>query len=465
MTGPKWSYVITDPHRVVAYSDPRNDRAMLRWLPATGTNWKREAVKVHGRGVVMRFSRGGKPLPEDVEVVKRAAAVKAAELAGLLAAAPTKDASHAFTIGEAWKAITDPDVGRYTAPSQFRDEVQRALTLAGDVWGVGLPWSSVSDDHWIMLMRRRIAQLRKDGHEGYAGAEDTILRLITVTRWLRNRKRIPHDAAHLVTDWRDELQRAWREAAGARALPMVRRPRHSEDEMRRLHEGAAAGDPRFYLLFSLAAEYRLGQARHALRSDLNLTAGTFRIRGSGEKGGALVTLTPTQRALATGMLKVAYLAELEAMREAGELKDYPLFPGGRLFYDWSLSPSVLAAVKKGRVYSREAMIRAFRDAERAAGIPHVHGRGGYGVRRGNVDGVLARGISDAGLEATGGWRGTKMPNETYKDEMNRAGREEAASIRAQVRGERDAAEVAITITLTPKPPKGKRAKKSEATDA
>ncbi len=74
-----------------------------------------------------------------------------------------------------------------------------------------------------------------------------------------------------------------------------------------------------------------------------------------------------------------YLARYEVEYQNGRIRDYPLFPSGRFkrgFAKLTDSPSPL---------TRTAALGMFCELEKVAGVPHVAGRGWYGVRRTATD--------------------------------------------------------------------------------
>ena len=173
----------------------------------------------------------------------------------------------------------------------------------------------------------------------------------------------------------------------------------------------------------------------ARRSGLDLDVGSLEVFGQEKKGGEKIMLTPGQLAAAKAAVASGYLRDLEASYANGEGPDYLLFPGGPMLArkagEWTMGPGITYAthVERGWVLDN------FHDAERAAGIEPVPGRGPYGLRRQGVDAGKAFGIGPDGLKAAGGWSSTKIPNEVYAEETNQRGREEAMRVRAQIRGE------------------------------
>lgn len=417
---------------------------MRRWRTDVG-QWQRKAL---GRRE-LRDARGR--ILADAEQWARDAAIDWYQKLTGRAPDPVESApapAKPFTVGEAWAAITDPKKGKYPHDSAFRDEIARALKLAAACWGTDASWVAIGEEDWLTLLRTRLEQVLAARHRntrtGIRAVEILAARLITVIRWLRKTKRIPAGAAEPPEDWRDEIVRHWKGIVGTQRDPQVFRPRHTVDELRRLLVAARKVDPRYGLMMQLGAEYRLGQVARAMRSDLDVDAGTFTIHGAGHKGGEVVDLTPAQRTAVAEAL-AGYLAPLEAAYQA-EGTDYCLFPGGRLRGKRGKratgAPYIGADITPTTPIEWDTIRKWFRAAERSAEIEHVHGRGAYGLRRVATDAALQEKISERGLKAAGGWRSTKVPHEIYAEAENRAGRAEAASVRATVRG--DAAATAPT---------------------
>jgi integrase len=207
--------------------------------------------------------------------------------------------------------------------------------------------------------------------------------------------------------------------------------------MRRLLARAWDVDPRLGLLLALGAEQRHGQVARARRSDLNLEENSFRIRSRGKKKGATILLTTGQRA-AVDRAMAGYLAVLEA-----SLPDYPLFPKGQMPGGRSDKPVALVRPHGlGDPIDRSTIGDWFLEVEALESklnpehpIPHMKGRGPYGIRRIAVDGAKAQGISREGLQQHGGWTDTQVPDRIYADQEAVAAREEARDVRAKLRGE------------------------------
>jgi hypothetical protein len=72
-----------------------------------------------------------------------------------------------------------------------------------------------------------------------------------------------------------------------------------------------------------------------------------------------------------------------------------------------------------------------------AGVTAIKGRLYYGLRRHNVDAVLADDISLPGLGKSGGWSDATTPTKIYAEQESSRARKEASEARARVRKEPD----------------------------
>lgn len=395
---------------------------MRRWVNG---EWKRKSV---GR-MELRDERGA-VLPSAIEQAEIVAAKWHHELTGL---EPDKAVAPALgTVGQTWAQISDPATGKYPHQTPFRDELQRALEYAVATWGADRPWVGISADDWTRLMRQRLTEQVARGRTGLRSTEITVARIITAANWLRKKKRIPFDAAIIDPEWRtDELAPFYMGLTKTKSMPEPFRPRHTDEEARKLIAVSWDVDPRFGLMMALGAELRLGQVARSRRSDLDLTANTFTVKGSGDKKGETIELTPGQ-SIAVQRALEGYLREFEA---AGG--SYHLFPGGRMIGKKGGDPVARQTIR-GLQHINENTIRDwYWEAETLAGILRVKGRGVYGVRRAAVDHALKGKISQQGLKSLGGWSSDEMPRRVYADQENKNGRREAATSRASFRGESD----------------------------
>lgn len=411
-----WQSSVGDgPAKVTAIELPhRGSVVYLRWREAG--NWRWASL-----GESCRTS-GGRLISAVCDRALSAARAKSLERAG--GALPV---ASVVTIGEAAELAFDAERGRWRRSSAHGREIARALAAAAAVWGTATPWASVTRADWRQLWRRRLAVLRARGHRGYRGAELVVQRTATVAEWLVEEGHVLRVVGP-ERRWRERLAEDF--AADAGDEPRPARPRHTLEEMRRILEAAERGDPRFALLLSLGAELRLGQVVRARRSDLDLDNNTFTIRGRAKKRGVVVVMTAGQRAAVARAL-AGYLAPLEA-----QCFDYPLFPAGQMPGGRS-GAAVAVPTRHGDAppVGRRWILAQFRASEELAGVPHIAGRAAYGLRRAAVDGAKTLGISREGLMAHGGWTDTQVPDRIYADAEAGYARDEAARVRAQIRGE------------------------------
>lgn len=305
-------------------------------------------------------------------------------------------------IEDAAGLITDPATGRYPHWNPFRDEMERALRLACEVWGADTTWTQIDELHYTKLLRLRLEQLLAKGCSGVRACEITISRIITVVGWLRETRHIPRDAAPWPKRWKEQVVQHWKGVKGSVRDPEPFRPRHTLEEARAIL-AATNFDPRLELLMWCGMELRLGQVCRAVRSDLDLPAvdwdkpigaeeddsdyGTLKVFGAGKKSGTVVDLTRGQRRRIDDALAAGYLATIEAKHQAGECADYCLFPSGYIVgrVGFTRGQSIARTLSDHVDYSRHVsgswIRKNFREAERRAGVPHIDGRCAYGVRR------------------------------------------------------------------------------------
>lgn len=443
-----------EPH-VVHYGERLNKggRVYLWWRVGLSgqRDWKRRSL-----GFTVRTASG------DIDQALAARAQKEAEtqyarLSGRLVAADDRP----ITLGETWAVLTDERRGKYPQNSAYRKELEHALKFARQVKGDDFPWLAFDPATLQEIIRARAVQVVQaatqrmakassgDDDEGprlqrtgYRAAEMLGTRLITIMTVLRDRDlRIPRNIAvpggRL---WKEELRTYIERSLGVE-LPETFRPRYTQAEILRILVRSWDVDPRLGFALAIGAEYRGGQVARARRSHLDVEAGTFRIPGRGKKQGTVVHLTKGQRAAVTRAL-TGYLAGLEALYQGGELADYPLFPGGllhgRVLVRTEERTEVLRTVRDHadrKPPEKRTWQTWWREAETKAEIEHVPGRGWYGGRRGLLDVGMEAGLVGEALQEHGGWSNTQTPSEVYRDKQRTKARDEAAKIRAQIRGE------------------------------
>jgi integrase len=356
---------------------------------------------------------------------------------GQMPKAPT----HELTIAEGWTLAKDPNTGKWPEDTMHRREMDRALDRAKSTWGARTAWNAIDRGEIRKLWRTEFRRARANGHEGVRSTEVVVARVMAVANWLRDEQKIAPTACVPWKAMKEEMRVDFAKATQGRHE--AKRPRYTPDEYRALLAAAPQVDPRWALLLSLGAEYRLGQVKRVRRSDVDLDASRVTVRGAGKKRGVVIVLTKGQRAqLDRALGEGGYLYGLEVMYTKGKVKDYPLFPSHRL-----------PATDDGQPYTRKehaergeidnTQLRAWhRQTEKKARvngkpIEHEDGRGWYGLRRAAVDAAKAAKISREGLQAHGGWSDAQIPDTIYADQQMGYAQEEAAKIRAQIRGEVD----------------------------
>jgi hypothetical protein len=292
-------------------------------------------------------------------------------------------------------ALAITDTGMYLVESQQWADMR---TLAADICGILGADREVesirSDDGkklWVGIARKVAARKTRlirnrgrtraipwGGHRMAVRAVDLLFRML---RHYYSEKMLPPPRPPF--KWMERLDNDWADIVGK--APAVANPRHSQAEVAKMLAGLKDADPRLALLLELAAETRLGQARRCTRRDLNLASGVgvlghgeLTIEGSRKKKGTVIDITREQRQLIDRTLKEGYLRNFEDWYQMGRIKDYPLFPKGR-FVKGIASERQLAPV------TRDGLRGWFQDYESKLRIPHMPGRGWYGVRRQAAD--------------------------------------------------------------------------------
>lgn len=433
---PAWNHVEgKGPTRVVVYEDvARKGKLTLRWWgisERTGeANWQR-----HTLGRAIERDRRGNVTPDCEAFAVAAAQRKSLELAGLLPASDGKKAP--VRLGQTEGLITDPARGKYPHDSEYRRELVRAIRYACAVWGGDKLWANITKQDWTLLLRRRLEQLvRERSRVGVRATEVTLTRLHTVVFWLRETDAIGEGEARWPKDWKAQIREHWRGLTKSLRDPQPHRPRHTEAEARALYDAMVTWyDRRFVLLMWLGVGLRLGQVVRTRRSDLVLRDDgewELTVHGAGKKGGVVVELTKGQAAkLLAALSGEGYLAQRERLYERGEVRDYHVFPTGHFGQKGQVGRNVDWDRHVSDDWPREQFLRV----QRAAGVEHQRGRATYGLRRLLVDIANEEGMSPGGLENLGGWTGTKIPNEVYREQTNRAGMKEAKGPRARLLGE------------------------------
>lgn len=412
-----WIYVVGMlPHKVVAYEDTaRKGVVYLRWRVAG--DWVRRSL-----GFTLRDAKG--KVSKDAEKrARRAADEHYGRLiaGGAMPAAP----AHELTIAEGWSLAIDDERGKWRKDTAHRREMARALDRAKATWGARTAWNAIDRGEMRRLWRAELKRVRATGRDGVRSAEIVMARVVAVANWLREEGKISGTACLPWGGMKAEMA----DDFGSYA---VKRLRYSADEYRAILAAAPLVDVRWALLLTLGAEYRLGQVSRSLRSQLDPDKGTLMIRGAGKKRGTLVVLTADQHE-AVHVALGGWLQPLELAYLTRGM-DYPLFPGWRV--PMRDGVPVLRADHASREPLNRTTLRYWLEATEAkAQVAHVEGRGWYGLRRVAVDLAKASGISREGLQQSGGWADAQVPDRIYADQEARYAAEEAAKVRAKIRGE------------------------------
>lgn len=167
-------------------------------------------------------------------------------------------------------------------------------------------------------------------------------------------------------------------------------PRHSPAEfamiVNALHDPNFAMDPRLRLALLINLERRAGQVLHVRRSYLRITDErkiACRIPGRGTKStAALYFLVPKAADALLEAMNTGYLAEFEAAYRAGKIKDYWIFPKGKL------AKGIAKFTEEkitGSSWNERSLSEEFDDLEARCGVESVPGRGFYGLKRAATD--------------------------------------------------------------------------------
>jgi len=416
-----WRYDIGDsPYKVTAHEKVEKRGVIyLRWRHRG--NWKHRSLGKRIR------KPSGAIIPAVEQWAKEQAQAKYADL--LTRKGESDPQPTPMTLREGFRLAISSN-GKYPADTAHRREVIRELEYACLILGDSTPFTTIKRAHFRQLWRAKIQELQAKGRQGLRGAEITVSRLLAVASWLRDEEKIPSTACVLPRTWKYEVAKDWRLFTGAESDYSPNRPRYTLEEFRTLIDVAPKIDPRFGLLLALGAELRLGQVRRAWRSDLDIEAAKFVVRGTGKKRGATVFLTEEQVAAVREAIGTGYLRVLE---ELGP--DYRLFPRGKIRGSSKGDPVATMTMSDRGPVGPTATLKWILKAEKLAGIQHVKGRATYGLRRQGVDAADAEGISADGLKELGGWADKQIPDKIYRSRDRTKAAEEARDVRRRLRGE------------------------------
>lgn len=399
-----WSETVGEkPHRVTVFE--RLDKGMviyLRWW--VGGKAKLERAKVGA----IRDSRARPSKNKQNEALAEAFA-KIEELKGLRK--PAKLGAGPLTLRDGIR-LAFSDRGCYPHDPKVDDwtgDARRYAELAVDY----LEGGSVRFEDVTPGMIRAVWRRMEKAGDGHDKATKTLIVFFKIAGWLEGEyqsQRFPRPPK----GWRQELKEHWHKK-GHDTTPF--RPRHTIEEITLLFQNREKADPRIALALALGPELRGGQVEGAMRSHCRLKDGVWRIDIPSKSLRKLVPpliLNELEARIFEKALTEGYLSDLEAAFQAGRIKDFSLFPAGRL--------------RKGKAVVERSdkpilsFINPFHDFEVAAGVTPVKGRGWHGVRRGMSDfyqNLIKTGvITDARiLNQLQGWvPGSAMRERVYQDQ-------------------------------------------------
>lgn len=424
MTIETWSETVgTAPHRVTVFEHVGKSLAVyLRWYV------DRKPKHARTRVGTVRDARG-RVTAKKVKEARAEAVAKAIELAG---GTPAKKPHGPMTLGEGI-ALAFSDRGPYPLdPAQHahtKVAKQYAALAAEILGGPDVLWEEVTPG-MVRSIWRTLQRQYSDGG-GYKKAEKVVVILFRIAGWLMGEfpeQRFPSP----MKGWRKELREHW-SSKGHRITP--HQPRHEEHEVRALFAHLHEADPRLALALVLGAELRGGQVIRTMRSNVDLSEdagigyGKVQIPFTSERKRApLVSLNKTERTALDAAMEKGYLSELEGAYKVGLVKDYALFPGGKL------RNGVVPVERGAKPMHATSLADFLHDVEKKAGVETIKGRGWHGLRRAFTD-LYPTATTDARLlDHLGGWvQGSTMREGTYQDKQNETIAARAAEMRERVR--------------------------------
>lgn len=398
------------PFTLVAEERPDRDyEVYFRWQepdPATGASKPRYVAT----GLSVRDDRGRRRRHKEKEVeeaVEKAQAFYAAGGDPRKWNAATRPTGVPRTLAEgfAFALPSKADPAHVGAMYPTRDQTSLDARHAADYVEAHLR----ADTRWDELrpnssteLWRACARAYKDGTgPGYRTAERAVSVLSRTWEFLR--ELYPEDipAVQKPSRWNVKAKADWEKITGENIKNQRKRRkkelRYSEEEARILlgnlaatdAEGKPLLDSRIRPIIEIGAELRPGQVLRANRSHLDLSEGVggFGLGrfngeelGRGKKEGETVDLHPELRAYLDDLLENGHLALLERAYRAGQIADYPLFPGGRPTDGKFTVEQVFRTSEPVRINKRTA-IAAWNAYEAAVEVAHVTDRSFYGLRR------------------------------------------------------------------------------------
>lgn len=314
-----------------------------------------------------------------------------------------------LTFGQAVDRYTDERTGGLPKDRRTQGNYLRYLRNWKRVLGEDTPWNRITPN----LVIARAKELERAGYIPNALNEARVLRILY--RWLTGPAR--------VSGLLDPMQGfPWRRLRNAHKPD---RPRYSRDELKAIVRVRHDVDPRFALFIALMDD--CGARRKAVQRVMrSMVDCPLEREPSAEEAPHGWILLPALKGQAPPLYLVTpfvrrelelaldgYLRNLEAAYRAGELEDYPLFPGARLA---DKKEKVVEVGQARALQPVEATLANdwLREAERLAKVEHVHRRGYHGIRRAVSD-ILLEEIGLDGLTAAMGWSSRTTPEQIYID--------------------------------------------------
>jgi integrase len=472
------------PFTLVAEERPDRDyEVYFRWQepdPQTGASKPRYIAT----GLSVRDDRGRRRRHKEKEVEEAAEKAQAFYAAGgdprkwNAATSPT-GVPRTLAEGFAYALPSKADPAHVGAMYPTRDQTSLDARHAADYveahLGADTRWDELRPNCSTELWRA-CARAYKDGTgPGYRTAERAVSVLCRTWEFLR--ELYPEDipAVQRPSRWNVKAKADWEKITGENIKNQRKRRRkelrYSEEEARFLlgnlaaldAEGKPLLDPRIRPILEIGAELRPGQVLRANRSQLDLSEGVggFGLGrfngeelGRGKKEGETVDLHPELRAYLDDLLGNGHLSLLEKAYRAGEISDYPLFPGGRPTDGKFTVEQVFRSEEPVRINKRTA-IAAWNAFEKAVGVAHVDDRSFYGLRRILSDKANDYTTDDRVLNRmTGNTAETRK--QYYLDKERDEDRAKAAEVRRRMRldlaGGVEGAQTSVEEAETPEVP-------------
>lgn len=314
-----------------------------------------------------------------------------------------------LTFAAAVALFTDPEKGGLPKDRRTGKGYVRLLKRWTALFGAETPWNRITPAQVLARTRER----ETAGQIPQALNEARVLRILT--RWLRGPARI----GGLL----DPMEGFPWKKLNERHTP--KRPRYTREQLAAIVKKRHEVDPRFALYLALMDDSgaRSKAVRMLKRSAVDIELESPPSKEEAPYGWLLFPALKGQRAplhLLTAFerreLEVAlggYLRVLEAEYQAGEIEDYPLFPGARLA---DKREKVVELSQGGALRPADATVVSdwLRAAEKLAEVEHVRGRGYHGIRRTVAD-LLYEELGLDGLTTALAWSTRATPEQIYVD--------------------------------------------------